>query len=67
MRFSDVLVLVRDTFAPVTAAPDASVTVPEIEPYVDCAFRYAHDNDQKIPADNTLARKRRDDMVSPMS
>ena len=32
VRFSAVPTLVRVTLAPVTAAPEGSVTVPEIEP-----------------------------------
>ena len=65
VRFSPVPTFVKVTGASTTAAPDWSVTVPEIEPYVDCACKYKDGINRRMPSDNTNAKKRRDDMVSP--
>src|SRR6266404_10000988 len=68
--FSDVPVLVSVTCAPTTAAPEASVTAPDTDPYVDCPWTEREDV-RTMPTisvrKRTAADKLRDDMVSPLT
>jgi hypothetical protein len=57
--------LVSVTLASATVAPLVSVTVPEMEPNVDCACDDTEDTERRTPRDNSSAQNLRDDMVYP--
>src|ERR1700722_2759800 len=65
VRFSEVPMLVNVTLASVTAAPDASVTAPEIEPYVDWAYADTNDPDARRLNERTIVQNLREFMPTP--